>query len=66
MEIYKVKHEKCFPKLHYKIKKNNGNWESSTRTGKDDTVPETLDVGTSFRFKLIQVKNQGLDGKIKH
>jgi hypothetical protein len=21
MEIYKVKHEKCFPKLHYKIKK---------------------------------------------
>jgi hypothetical protein len=22
MEIYKVKHEKCFPRLHYKIKKN--------------------------------------------
>jgi hypothetical protein len=21
MEIYKVKHEKCFPRLHYKIKK---------------------------------------------
>ena len=54
------------PKTSLQDKNNNGNWESSTRTGKDDTVPETQDFGTSFRFKLIQVKNQGLDWKIKH
>jgi hypothetical protein len=42
-----------------KAPQEHARWHSTS-------VPETLDFGTSFRFKLIQVKNQGLDWKIKH
>jgi hypothetical protein len=46
MEIYKVKHEKCFPRLHYKIKKNKIMASRKLHKNRqDDTVPETLDFG---------------------
>ena len=54
MEIYKVKHEKCFPRLHYKIKKNKIMASRKLHKNRqDDTVPETLDFGLKNKALIM-------------
>jgi len=65
MEIYKVKHEKCFPRLHYKIKKKIMATEKAPHEQARFWYFFQIQIGTRTEDRTEQSTNPQLNNKQK-